>query len=74
MKKFVIPFGTCELNCNGNLKSINEKPEYDHLVNTGFNNDIENLISSIPLDLRNKEFAMLEEIMNKYKLDPISLW
>ena len=27
-----------------------------HLVNTGFNNDIENLISSIPLDLRNKEF------------------
>jgi len=35
MKNYIIPYGTCELNGEGNLKRINEKPEYDFLVNTG---------------------------------------
>jgi len=35
MKNYTIPYGTCELNGEGHLKQINEKPEYDFLVNTG---------------------------------------
>jgi NDP-sugar pyrophosphorylase family protein len=34
-KEYVIPYGTCELNSDGNLSHINEKPKYDFLINTG---------------------------------------
>ena len=35
-KEYVIPYGTCQLDKNGNLSHIDEKPSYDFLVNTGF--------------------------------------
>ncbi|MBF0489163.1 MAG: CBS domain-containing protein [Candidatus Omnitrophica bacterium] len=35
MRYFKIPYGVCELGQRGELKNINEKPEYDLLVNTG---------------------------------------
>ena len=35
MKNYVIPYGTCELNEQGHLDQINEKPEFDFLVNIG---------------------------------------
>ena len=47
MKNYTIPYGTCELNGEGHLKQINEKPEYDFLVNTGLyiiNPDVLHLI------------------------------
>jgi len=34
-KTYAIPYGTCELNDEGYLKQIDEKPEYHFLVNTG---------------------------------------
>jgi len=34
-KKYIIPYGTCELNSDGYLSHINEKPQYDFLINTG---------------------------------------
>jgi dTDP-glucose pyrophosphorylase len=34
-KEYIIPYGTCELNSEGQLSHINEKPKYDFLVNTG---------------------------------------
>ena len=34
-KQFNIPYGVCELNGKGSLKNINEKPEYNFLVNAG---------------------------------------
>lgn len=34
-KEYVIPYGTCELNDDGYLSHINEKPSYDFLINTG---------------------------------------
>tara|TARA_B100001123_G_C15341416_1_gene1035113 strand:- start:1307 stop:2380 length:1074 start_codon:yes stop_codon:yes gene_type:complete len=34
-KEYVIPYGTCELDGNGNFLNIDEKPKYDFLVNTG---------------------------------------
>jgi dTDP-glucose pyrophosphorylase len=47
LKNYTIPYGTIELNGEGNLQQINEKPEYDFLVNTGLyviNPDILHLI------------------------------
>ena len=35
MINYTIPYGTCEINDNGSLKRINEKPSYDFLVSTG---------------------------------------
>ena len=46
-KEHVIPYGTCELNSNGHLSHIEEKPKYDFLINTGLyviNPDMLNLI------------------------------
>ena len=34
-KEYIIPYGTCELNGDGQLSHINEKPHYDFLINTG---------------------------------------
>jgi len=34
-KEYIIPYGTCELNKEGHLAHINEKPQYDFLFNTG---------------------------------------
>ncbi len=35
MEQHTIPYGVCEIENGGELKSINEKPEQDFLVNTG---------------------------------------
>jgi dTDP-glucose pyrophosphorylase len=46
-KEFIIPYGTCKLNCDGHLAHINEKPKFDFLINTGLyilNPDILELI------------------------------
>ena len=34
-KEYIIPYGTCQINNEGHLSRINEKPHYDFLVNTG---------------------------------------
>ena len=34
-KEYVIPYGTCDLNSEGHLSHINEKPQYDFLINVG---------------------------------------
>lgn len=47
-KQFNIPYGICELNGNGSLKRIQEKPEYNFLVNTGFYVLNPNVIDLIP--------------------------
>ena len=36
VKKYSIPYGSCELDIDGTLLKITEKPEYQHIVNTGF--------------------------------------
>jgi len=48
MKNYTIPYGTCELNDEGHLKQINEKPEYEFLVNTGLYVLNPNVLSLIP--------------------------
>jgi len=34
-KEYIIPYGTCELNEEGHLSHINEKPKLDFLINAG---------------------------------------
>ena len=46
-KEYIIPYGTCELNAEGYLSHINEKPMYNFLINTGLyilNPDVLNII------------------------------
>lgn len=47
-KHYTIPFGVCEIENGGALKRINEKPEYDLLVNTGMYLINKNVLSLIP--------------------------
>ena len=34
-QEHIIPYGTCELNYEGHLSRLNEKPKFDLLINTG---------------------------------------
>ena len=34
-RNYTIPYGVCEIEVGGTLKSLREKPQYDFLVNTG---------------------------------------
>ncbi len=47
-KHYVIPYGVCEIESGGILKYINEKPEYDLLVNTGMYVIKKKMLSLIP--------------------------
>lgn len=35
VKEYLIPYGVCEIDSDGQLSHINEKPSYDLLINTG---------------------------------------
>ena len=47
-KEYIIPYGTCELNGEGHLSHINEKPHYDFLINTGLYVLNPNVLKLIP--------------------------
>jgi len=47
-KEYVIPYGTCELNSEGHLSHINEKPKYDFLINSGLYVLNPDILSIIP--------------------------
>lgn len=66
IKEFNIPYGVCEIDRNGILKSIREKPNYEHLVNTGLYVINRNIIQLIP---KNKyfDFTDLIKILQKKK-------
>jgi len=62
-KEYIIPYGTCELNKEGHLSYINEKPKYDFLINTGLyvlNPDILGLIPE-------NEFFHITHLIEKAK-------
>ena len=63
-KKFTIPYGTCEINKEGHLSQINEKPVLNHLINTGLYIINTDLFSLIP---RNQFFHMTDLIANAKK-------
>jgi dTDP-glucose pyrophosphorylase len=65
-KEYVIPYGTCELNKDGHLSHINEKPRYDFLINTGLYVLNPEVIKLIP---EKKLFHMTNLIEEAKKLD-----
>jgi dTDP-glucose pyrophosphorylase len=66
-KNYTIPYGTCELNGEGHLKRINEKPEYDFLVNTGLYVVNPDIVHLIPKDKLYHITHLIEDIKNKGK-------
>jgi len=68
-RDFVIPYGTCELDKEGFLKKINEKPKFDFLVNTGLYIMEEKILDLIPKNslLDANELIILAK-KEKYKI------
>lgn len=62
-KQFNIPYGICELNGNGSLERIKEKPEYNFLANTGLYVLNPNIIDLIP----DSGLFHITHLMNKVK-------
>jgi len=62
MKHFVIPYGVCEIEDGGCLRSISEKPEYDFFVNTGMYILDKAVLADIP---KNKLYHMTD-LINDY--------
>ena len=62
-KQFNIPYGICELNGNGSLERIEEKPKYNFLVNTGLYLLNPDVIELIP----DKKFFHITHLMDKIK-------
>lgn len=59
MQHFIVPYGVVDINSGGELKRIEEKPEYDFLVNTGMYIVEKRTLRHIP---RNKTFHMTDFI------------
>lgn len=59
LKHYNIPYGTCQLNGDGHLNHIKEKPEYSFLVNTGLYILNPEVLELIP---RNKSFHITQLI------------
>lgn len=78
-KHHAIPYGVCEIENGGMLKSIKEKPEYDFLANTGIYVMNRKVLGLIPADTAFDMNHMIERAQKKgYKIGvfPISdrLW
>jgi len=56
-RHFTIPYGICEIEKDGLLKSMTEKPEYDFLVNTGMSVLRKNVLELIP---KNQKFHITD--------------
>ena len=66
-KEHTIPYGTCELNNDGSLLRITEKPKFDFLINTGFYIINPDIISYIPKDEFYHITDLIEELSKKGK-------
>ena len=67
IKNYIIPYGTCELDGEGNLKKINEKPKYDLLVNTGLYVINPDILHLIPENESYDITYLIEDAMKKNK-------
>ncbi|MDC0460784.1 sugar phosphate nucleotidyltransferase [Candidatus Pelagibacter sp.] len=67
LRNYSIPYGVCDIDKSGQLIKMNEKPEYDFLVNTGLYVLEPKILELIP---KNKVFDMSEliNLLNKKKM------
>jgi dTDP-glucose pyrophosphorylase/CBS domain-containing protein len=63
-KEYVIPYGTCELDQDGSLSHINEKPKYDFLINTGLYIINPQVLKFIPDDKFYHITHLIEDVKN----------
>jgi dTDP-glucose pyrophosphorylase len=66
MKHFVIPYGVCEIEHGGILKSVQEKPEYDFFVSTGMYVMEKSVLKDIP---KGKPYHMTDLIADYLSKD-----
>ena len=66
-KEYIIPYGTCELNGDGHLSHINEKPKYDFLINTGLYVLNPDVLNFIPKDKFYHITHLIEDLKNSGK-------
>ena len=66
-KEYIIPYGTCELNVEGELSHINEKPKYDFLINTGLYILSSDILELIPENRFYHITHLIEEAINQGK-------
>jgi NDP-sugar pyrophosphorylase family protein len=66
-KEYIIPYGTCELNKNGYLSKINEKPKYNFLVNAGLYIINPETIKNIPNNKFYHITHLIESLIKKNK-------
>ncbi len=66
-KEYVIPYGTCELNNQGYLSHINEKPTYNFLINTGLYVLNPEILEFIPSEKFYHITHLIEDLKNKGK-------
>ena len=66
-KEYIIPYGTCELNVEGHLSHINEKPKYDFLINTGLYILNPDVLNMIPKDKFYHITHLIEDAKNQGK-------
>ncbi len=69
MQHHTIPYGVCEIENGGELKSIIEKPQYDFLVNTGMYLLNPEVLKFIP----ENEFFHITHLMEKLKLNGMKI-
>ena len=62
-KEYIIPYGTCELDKSGHLLRLNEKPNFELLINTGFYVFNPNILKLIPKG----EFFHVTQLIEKAK-------
>ena len=70
-----VPYGVCEINKDGELIGISEKPEYDYLINTGFYMMNPEVLDLIPDDSHTDMTSVIEMLKNnkqKVGVFPIS--
>lgn len=65
IQQYTIPYGICEIENGGSLKSLKEKPEQNYLVNTGMYILNPNVFSYIP----ENEYFHITDLINILKLE-----
>jgi Nucleoside-diphosphate-sugar pyrophosphorylase involved in lipopolysaccharide biosynthesis/translation initiation factor 2B, gamma/epsilon subunits (eIF-2Bgamma/eIF-2Bepsilon) len=66
-KEYIIPYGSCEINNEGHLAHINEKPKYDFLINTGLYVISPEVLKLIPEDTFYHITHLIEDAKNTGK-------
>ena len=66
-KEYIIPYGTCELNGDGHLSHINERPKYNFLINTGLYVLNPDVLECIPKNKHYHITHLIEDTKNNGK-------